>query len=151
MQKCKTVIKGTPESGLQTQVFEKKKNLLFVIKSFCLGFTSKVFLSFSRKTFFSWGSGMELIASNKRSCSLVRVLICLSSSSSVDGNWSSCWIKFRFSSESTEDEVSVSISSFEISMSKLFICSLIVVSRLRFLNFFFNLQYLLMWPCFPQL
>ncbi|KAL5128600.1 hypothetical protein HKD37_14G040818 [Glycine soja] len=62
-----------------------------------------------RKTFFSWGSGMELIASNKRSCSLVRVLIC-PSSSSVDDSWSSCWIRFRFSSESTEDEVSVSSS-----------------------------------------
>ena len=29
-------------------------NLLFVIKSFCLGFTSNVFLSFSKKTFFFW-------------------------------------------------------------------------------------------------
>ena len=125
-------------------------NLLFVIKSFCLGFTSKVFLSFSRKTFFFWGSGMELIASNKRSCSLVRVLICLSSSS-VDDNWSSGWIKFKFLSKSTEDKVSVFVSSSEVSMSKLFICSSIVGSRLRFLNFFFSLQYLLMWPCFPQL
>ncbi|KAH1213815.1 polyprotein [Glycine max] len=80
--------------------------------------------SFLRKTFFSWGSGMELIASNKRSCSLVRVLIC-PSSSSVDDSWSSCWIRFRFSSESTEDEVSV--SSSEVSMSKLFICSSIAV------------------------
>ena len=124
--------------------------LLFVIKSFRLGFTSKVFLSFSRKTFFFWGSGMELIASNKRSCSLVRVLICLSSSS-VDDNWSSGWIKFKFLSKSTEDKVSVFVSSSEVSMSKLFICSSIVGSRLRFLNFFFSLQYLLMWPGFPQL
>ncbi|KAL5159220.1 polyprotein [Glycine soja] len=54
---------------------------------------------------------MELIASNQRSCSLVRVLIC--PSSSVDDSWSSCWIRFRFSSESTEDEVSVSVSSSE--------------------------------------
>ena len=120
-------------------------NLLLVIKSFCLGFVSKVFFNFSRKTFFSWGSGIELIASNKRSCSLVRVLIF--PSSSVDDSWSSCWIMLRFSSESMEDEV----SSFEVSMSKLFICSSIAGSRLRFFNFFFNLQYLLMWPCFPQL
>ena len=60
-------------------------NLLFVIKSLGLGLVSKVFFNFSRKTFFSWGSGMKLIASNKRSYSLVRVLICRSSSSVDDG------------------------------------------------------------------
>ncbi|KAL5131559.1 hypothetical protein HKD37_12G034431 [Glycine soja] len=69
--------------------------------------------SFLRKTFFSWGSCMELIASNKRSCSLIRVLIC-PSSSSVDDSWSSCWIRFRFSSEGSEDEVSVSSSESTI-------------------------------------
>ncbi|KAL5130949.1 E3 ubiquitin-protein ligase ATL41 [Glycine soja] len=45
------------------------------------------------------GSGrasMELIASNKRSCSLVRVLIC-PSSSSVDDSWSSCFFLRGFS------------------------------------------------------
>ena len=83
---------------------------------------------------------MELIISNKRSCSLIRVLIC--PSSSVDDNWSSCWTILRFSSESIEDEVSV--SSSEVSMSKLFIWSSIAGSSLRFLNFYINLQYLLM-------
>ena len=122
-------------------------NLLFVIKSFGLGLVSRDFLSFSRKTFFSWGSGMELIASNKRSCSLVIVLISSISSSSVDDGWSSCWIRFRFSSEDVEDVFSD--SSSEVSISRLLICSSMVGSKLRFLNFFFNLQYLLMWPCFP--
>ena len=115
-------------------------NLLFVTKSFCLGLVSRVFFNFSRKTFFSWGSGTELIASNKRSCSLVRVLIFLSSSS-VDDGWSSCWVMLRFSSENVEEEVYV--SSSEVSMSKLLICSSMAGSRLRFLNFLFNLQYLL--------
>ncbi|KAL5146702.1 hypothetical protein HKD37_06G016500 [Glycine soja] len=72
---------------------------------------------------------MELIASNKRSCSLVRVLIC--PSSFIDDSWSSCWIRFRSSSESTEEEVSV--SSSEVSISKLFICSSIAGSKLRLL------------------
>ena len=86
---------------------------------------------------------MELIASNKRFCSLVRVLICLSSSS-VDDNWSSCWIKFRSSSESAEDEVSV--SSSEVSMSfftsswfdperLIFLCSEEKNSAFQFLGF----------------
>ena len=50
-------------------------NLLLVMNYLGLGLVSKDFFSLFRKTFFSWGSGMELIASNKRSCSLVRVLI----------------------------------------------------------------------------
>ncbi|KAH1203539.1 hypothetical protein GmHk_17G049759 [Glycine max] len=63
---------------------------------------------------------MELIASNKRSCSLVRVLISRSSSS-VDDDWSSCWIMLRFFSEVVEDEVS--ISSSEVSRSILDVVS----------------------------
>ena len=63
-------------------------NLLFVIKSFCLGLVFRVFLSSSRKRRFSWGSSMELIASKKRSCSLVKVLISRISSLSVDDEMS---------------------------------------------------------------
>ena len=96
-------------------------NLLFVIKSFGFGLVSKNFLSFSKKTFFSWGSGMELIIVNKRSCSLVRVFISYISSSSVDDGWSSCWIRLRFSSEDVEDVFSV--SSSDVSISRLLICS----------------------------
>ena len=111
-------------------------NFLLVMKSFGLGLASKDFLSLFRKTFFSWGSGMELIASNKRSCSFVRVLISWTFSSSVDDSWLSYWIWLRFSSEDTSP-----VSSSEVSMSRLLICSSLDGSRLRLLNFqigFFN-------------
>ena len=89
---------------------------------------------------------MEFIASNKISCSFVRVLISWVSSSSEDDVLSSCWIWLRFSSEDTSP-----VSSFEVSISRLLICSSMDGSKLRFLSFLFNLQYLLMWPCFSQL
>ena len=41
-------------------------NLLLVINSFGLGLFFKDFLSLFKKTFFSWGSGMEFIVSNKK-------------------------------------------------------------------------------------
>ena len=61
---------------------------------------------------------MELIYSNKRSCSFVKVLTSWISSSSVDDTLSSCWIWLRFSSEDTSP-----VSSSEVSMSRLLICS----------------------------
>ena len=77
------------------------------------------------------------------------LLISCISSLSIDDDWSSCWIRLRFPSEDAEDAFSV--SSSEVSISILLIYFSMVGSRLRFLNFFFNLQYLLMWPYFPQL
>jgi len=89
---------------------------------------------------------MEFTASNKRSCSFVKALISWVSSSFEDDVRSSCWIWLRFSSEDTSQ-----VSSSEVSMSRLLILSSMDGFKLRFLSFFFNLQYLLMWPCFPQL